>query len=141
MGIPFIGPIIDGLKSVFGLIDNLHTSDEERLNAKANLMAIYQPILLASVDLEKAQVQLQAKLTEVEAGSGHFLQWSWRPITMYTMLIICTAPYVMTTFGYPTPPDWMVEKAWQALYYGLGFIGGTRGLEKVVKVLKSKEVI
>jgi hypothetical protein len=124
---------------VFGFIDSVHTSDEERLVMKAKLMEHYQPILLASVELEKTAAEMRVKVLELEGKSDRWLVWSWRPVTMYLLLANVMVSHWAPMWGVQNAPD--ATMSWNALMMGLGFIGGTRGIEKIVRVLKAKEKI
>ncbi len=132
--IPLIGPIFEGLKSIFGFIDNVHTSDEERLALKAQLMALYQPVLEGTIKVEMQAAELRARMHEVEIKSDRILVWSLRPLMTWL------------TFGYwiAVSTNYVSGNADNAFYaFGIvaGIFSGTRGIEKVVRSLKAKELV
>lgn len=66
--------------SVGNVIDNLSTSDNEKLSAKAELTDI---VLKALNSLQNAQRDVM--ITEMK---GNWLQKSWRPLTMLTFVVL-----------------------------------------------------
>ena len=71
-------------KQVGDVVDNLFTSEEERLNARNEIFKV----------LQDAQLELQKMQTEiiVAEANGNWLQRSWRPILMlsFGFIIIYT---------------------------------------------------
>lgn len=130
-----IGGIVDGLGKVFGLVDDLHTSDEEKLTLKQNLMQMQNEILTQAIDLEKKSVEMRGKIVEAEAESEHPLTAMWRPITMLTFLALIVYSQL---FAVPIP-----EEMWTLLQLGLGGYVVGRSAEKVIpgvaRALKQKE--
>lgn len=130
-----IGGIVDGLGKVFGLVDDLHTSDEEKLTLKQNLMQMQNEILTQAIDLEKKSVEMRGKIVEAEAKSEHPLTSMWRPITMLTFLALIVYSQL---FAVPIP-----EEMWTLLQLGLGGYVVGRSAEKVIpgvaRALKQKE--
>ena len=134
------GPLsfISGLiKPVTGLIESLHTSDEERLAAKAVLLELQTGLMSQTLDYEKQLAQSQASIIVAEATANSWLTRTWRPITMLTFVALV----VWSQFtGMEIPPD-----LWFVIKIGLGGYLGGRSVEKsvegVVKVMKSKEQV
>ena len=134
------GPLsfISGLiKPVTGLIESLHTSDEERLAAKAVLLELQTGLMSQTLDYEKQLAQSQASIIVAEATANSWLTRTWRPITMLTFVALV----VWSQFtGMVIPPD-----LWFVIKIGLGGYLGGRSVEKsvegVVKVMKSKEQV
>lgn len=117
-------------KPVADTLDNLHTSEEERLEAKAKLTAVQAEVALKWMDLEKSAMDLQAKITNAEMQHGNCLSRSWRPITMLTFLGLM----VLHFFGL-TPENMspiVIEWTMEIIKWGLsGYVIG-RSAEKVV---------
>ena len=134
------GPLsfISGLiKPVTDLVDSLHTSDEERLAAKAVLLELQTGLMSQTLDYEKQLAQSQASIIVAEATANSWLTRTWRPITMLTFVALV----VWSQFtGMEIPPD-----LWFVIKIGLGGYLGGRSVEKsvegVVKVMKSKEQV
>ena len=112
------------------LIDELHTSDDERLSAKGHLLDVQAAAMQRVFDYEKEQIKGQHRIVANEAKSEHFIVAAWRPITMLTFLVLA----VGDTFGLFATP--LRDEAWTLLQLGLGgYVVGRSG-EKIAKVLK-----
>ena len=134
------GPLsfISGLiKPVSDLVDNLHTSDEERLEAKGVLLQLQTGLMAQTLDYEKQIAESQASIIVAEAQANSWLTRTWRPITMLTFVALV----VWSQFtGMEIPAD-----LWFVIKIGLGGYLGGRSVEKSVeggvKVMKSKEQV
>ena len=130
------GKIADALSGLVGLVDNIHTSDEERLTLKSDLLAIQATVITTAVDAEKELTSSRAQIITAEASSSHWLTSTWRPITMLTFLAIVVAGQFG---GTPVPPE-----MWPLLKLGLGGYVIGRSVEKtipaVLSSLKSAEL-
>lgn len=127
--------ITEGLGKVFGLVDDLHTSEEEKLTLKQGLLTIQSQIIMQSLELEMKSIEAQARIVEAEAKSEHWLTSTWRPITALAFAaIVC---YAFIT-GAEIP-----EPMWKTLQIMIGGYVVSRGAEKVIpgvtKALKSEE--
>ena len=113
-----IGPVTE-------LVDNLHTSEEERLQIKAKLFEMQTGIAKQTLDYEARLVEAQTKVITAEAQGASWMQRNWRPITMLTFLALVVAD----TFGlteFRLAPD-----AWTLLQIGLGGYVVGRSAEKI----------
>ena len=130
-----LGFISKVIEPIAGLVDKLHTSDDERLEAKAVLLQLQTSLMSQTLDYEKQIAASQRDIIVAETQANSWLTRSWRPITMLTLVAIV----VISQFtAMEVPPDlWVVIK----LCLG-GYVGG-RSVEKsvasVVKVMKAKE--
>ena len=79
MGIPIIGTIISAAKDI---IDEFHTSGEEKLTAHAKLNELQIRSNQQLLDYESKRLHEAASTIRAETGSGNWLAASWRPITM-----------------------------------------------------------
>lgn len=120
-----LSKIGDVLGGAFGLVDDLHTSDEERLALKAQLLTIQTKVVSEVIEAEKEMMQAQAKIIETEAASPHWLTSAWRPITMLTFLVLIVLAQLGVTN--PVPPE-----MWPLLKLGLGGYVIGRSLEKTI---------
>ena len=134
-----LGKILDLFKPVGKLVDDIHTSDEERLTLKAKLVELEAEAMKVALDYEKAALQVQQAAIVAEASGNSWLQRNWRPITMIVFLCLV----VLDSLGLlhaPLPPQ-----AWSLLQLGLGGYVIGRSAEKVgvsvVNSLKAKESI
>jgi len=125
------------IKPVTEMVDNLHTSDEERLEAKAVLLQLQTGLMSQTLAYEQKLAESQASIIVAEATSSSWLTTTWRPITMLTFVALI----VWSQFtGMEIPPDlWFVVKL------GLGGYLGGRSVEKsvgaITQVMKQKEQV
>ena len=114
-------------KQVGDVVDNLFTSEEERLNARNKIFKV----------LQDAQLELQRMQTEiiVAEAKGNWLQRSWRPILMlsFGFIIIYTKFISQLSTQLITPT--LEPQFWQLLEIGIGgYVIGRSG-EKIVDKL------
>ena len=118
------------VKEVGKVIDNLFTSDEERLNAKNEVFKVLQEQKL------KLQ-QLQTEIILAEAN-GNWLQRSWRPILMLSFgFIVIYVKFIAPLFNLPIPP--LEDEFWDLLQLGIGGYVVGRSVEKVAKNITIKK--
>jgi hypothetical protein len=125
----FIGEIF---KPAAKLIDDLHTSDEEKLTLKNKLTVIQNEMHSKVIDYETQLLASQSSIIIAEASGQSWMQRSWRPITMLTFLglVVCDS------FGWLASP--LAAEAWVLLQIGLGGYVTGRSIEKVAVKLKPK---
>ena len=112
------------------LVDELHTSEEERLTAKGHLLDVQAAAMQRVFDYEKEMIKGQQAVVTAEAKSEHFIVAAWRPITMLTFLVLA----VGDSLGLLATP--LKDEAWMLLQLGLGgYVVGRSG-EKIAKVMK-----
>ena len=121
--IPIIGDIFKG---IFGIIDEVHTSDEERLTIRQHMFQLQVELYTKVMDYESKIVEAQARIITAEAQSDSWIAKNWRPITMLTFLTLV----VCDTFGWL--PFRLASEAWTLLQIGLGGYVAGRSLEKIV---------
>ena len=137
---------ISGLVSpITKLVDDLHTSTEEKLLIKAELAKIQAEFATKALEYESKLFSARADIIGKEATSESTLTRTWRPITMLVFLIIIVWFVVAKSFGLPIPEEDFVTQVFSLLKLGLGgYLIGRSG-EKVVKgivtALKKKESV
>jgi hypothetical protein len=112
------------------LIDNLHTSTEEKLLIKQAIQESQLNAALQFMTYEKKLLEGQTAIVVAEAQGGSTLQRIWRPITMLTFLVLVVAD----SFGWL--PFRLAEQAWTLLQIGLGGYVVGRSVEKSMPHLK-----
>ena len=112
------------LKPITGLIDDLHTSDDERLAAKAVLRRLENEISLEMLGLERKIIEGQTSIIVAEAQSQSWLTRNWRPLTMVAFVSIVVHAYWTGT----TPPSELML----TINIGLGGYIGGRTIEAAV---------
>jgi hypothetical protein len=117
-------------KPAANLVDELHTSDEERLNAKSKMLEVQAAAMQQVFDYETQALTARANIVNSEASSGNLLASSWRPITMLTFLVLA----VGDSLGLLATP--LRDEAWMLLQLGLGgYVVGRSG-EKIAQTIK-----
>lgn len=112
------------------LIDNVHTSDEERMQLNNALAKIENDTTLKIIDYEAKLLTSQTEIIKAEANSASWIARNWRPITMLAFLLLV----VLDSFGWLPSP--LAKEAWTMLQIGLGgYVVGRSG-EKIAKVMK-----
>jgi len=112
------------------LIEDLHTSEEEKLDAKTRMLESQMALGMQVLDYEAQLMQMKSSIIVAEAQGQSWIQRSWRPITMLTFLFLVVAD----SFG--QLPFRLAGEAWTLLQLGLGgYVVGRSG-EKVVQTLK-----
>lgn len=126
--------VIDLIAGIFkpavNLVDELHTSEEERIQAKSKLLDVQAAAMQQVFEYEKEMIKGQQQIVAAEAKSDHFLTANWRPITMLTFLVLV----VGDSLGLLTTA--LGDEAWMLLQLGLGGYAVGRSGEKIAKVIK-----
>lgn len=119
--------LLSGLvEPVAKLIDDIHTSDEERLVIKSELFKMQSTLVSQVLDYEAKIVEAKSSIIVAEAQGQSGLQRNWRPITMLTFLVLVVADvFGVTTFR-------LSGEAWLLLQLGLGGYVVGRSAEKIV---------
>lgn len=112
------------IKEIGNVIDNLFTSDEERMQAKNQMLKV----------LKQQQLELQRLQTEiiVAEANGNWLQRSWRPILMLAFgFIVIYVKFLAPLFDLKIPE--LENEFWNLLQIGIGgYVIGRTG-EKIAK--------
>lgn len=112
------------------LVDELHTSTEEKLKAKGHLLDVQAAAMQRVFDYERDMLEAKSKIVHAEASSKHWLTANWRPITMLTFLTLV----VGDSLGWL--PNDLNKEAWTLLEIGLGgYVIGRSG-EKIAQIMK-----
>ena len=132
-----LGFISKVIEPVTALVDKLHTSDDERLEAKSVLLNMQTELMSQTLDYEKQIANAQRDIIVAEATANSWLTRTWRPITMLTFVALI----VISQFTGMAIPD----SLWKLIQLGLGgYLGGRsveKSVESVVKVMKQKEQV
>ena len=112
------------------VIDNLFTSDEERLAARNKIMQV-----LKEKELELQKLQTDIIIAEAK---GNWIQRSWRPLLMLSFgFIVIYNKFAAPLFGWPIPI--LEEEFWNLLQIGIGgYVVGRTG-EKMMKTYVDKK--
>lgn len=116
---------------VANLIDELHTSDEERETLRLGFTKLQNSITSQILALEGQLLQAQTSIIVAEAKSQSWIARNWRPITMLVFLVLV----VCDSFGWLASP--LAPQAWTLLQIGLGGYVAGRSLEKIIPSVKN----
>lgn len=118
------------VKPLFGMVDDLHTSDEEKGNLKIALEHLHNTMATEALKYEAAIAEYKASIIVAEAKSESWITRSWRPLTMLTfvVLIVLMSTGMMDTDALNAVPG----RLWTLLTIGIGGYMGGRSAEKIV---------
>lgn len=125
-------------KPAVELIDELHTSEEERLAKKAELLEAQATIMDRAFAFENERISTQANIIKAEAKSDSFLAKNIRPFTILVFLGLVVAYW----FGYQPPnlTQEVIQELFTIIKWGLsGYVGG-RSVEKITKTIVEAKV-
>lgn len=128
-----LGLVGEALAPAFQLIDKLHTSEAEKLEARRAVFAIQAELFGQLMAYEKTLVEGRSRIIEAEAQGQGVLQRNWRPVTMLTFLVLV----VCDAFG--LLPFRLAGDAWTLLQIGLGGYVVGRSVEKVAPGLFKRD--
>ena len=127
LGQLFSGGAADLVKGVGGVIDNLHTSKEEKLEAERKIKEI----------IANHEIEMEKNITsrwEADLKSDSWLSKNVRPLTLL-FLIVCTMLLIFIDAGalkFEVKSSW-VDLLQLVLITVIGAYFGGRSLEKVKK--------
>lgn len=81
----FIGGIF---KPAADLIDNVHTSKEEKLQLRNQLAQIEANVATKMLEFQSSLIAANAKVASAEQEHGNWLSKSWRPVVSIVMTIM-----------------------------------------------------
>ncbi|MFT2089459.1 3TM-type holin [Paraglaciecola sp. 2405UD69-4] len=109
------------------LIDEVHTSTEEKLQLQSQIKAVENELLAKVIDYENQLLKSKTDIITAEATGQSWMQRNWRPITMLTFLALV----VFDSFGWLPNP--LAKEAWTLLQIGLGGYVAGRSAEKMTQ--------
>lgn len=125
------GPVGSLVDSVGSVIDNLHTSGEEKLAAKMKLLELEQSFQRQLLEADVEWAKTQAEVLKTEIASTHWMAANWRPILMLTFTYVVAHNFVIAPIFsldvLPLPPD-----MWDLLKIGVGGYIVGRSAEKII---------
>lgn len=132
-----IGDAVGGLvKGVFGGIDSIHTSEEEKLALKATILATEAEFRIQMAKISEEIVGHQASIIKAEAASKHTLAAIWRPILMLSFGFTILYSVIAPSFGAPVVDmSGIPERFWSLMTVGIGGYVGGRTIEKVAPAI------
>jgi len=121
-------------KPAVDLVDELNTSEEERLELKKQILKIENDLQARLLEYETRLMEAQASIVRAEAQSQSWIARNWRPITMLTMLTLV----VFGSLGVFNVT--LQDEFWLLLQIGLGGYVIGRSAEKIVpQLMKNRQ--
>lgn len=136
--------IISGaIKPITELIDSLHTSKEEKEQAKAAVLGVQATLISNLLVHESEVVRAQSEVLTAEITGHSWLQRNWRPIVMLTFAFIpgwnyVLGPMLAWAFGGVMPTLELPTEMWSLLKWGVTGYIGARGAEKITQMVVTK---
>jgi hypothetical protein len=129
-----LGGITSLFKAAGGIVDELHTSEEEKLSLKNAFAELQGNVMSDVLEYQKSLNEAQANIIMAEAGGKSWIQRSWRPVTMLTFVGIV----LMRWFGLTAEVPEAVEVELMSLIkIGLGGYVAGRSVEKITETASS----
>lgn len=136
--------IIDLIGSLFqpavDLVDEVHTSDEEKEQLQNQLFELQSTVMSKVMEYESKTLDAKASIIKAEAQGTSWLQRNWRPILMLSIVAIVVNNYIL--FPYLSMfTDKVVmlnlpDKLFTLMTVGVGgYVAGRSG-EKIMKAYK-----
>jgi hypothetical protein len=118
------------------LIDDVHTSTDEKLAAKAQLMLIQAEAVSKALEYEKQIAGMQRDIIVAETKTDSWLTRTWRPIVMLSLAGSALAYWFGLTptdpvTGLSTIPLEIVNRMFSLVQLGVGGYIAGRSVEKV----------
>lgn len=129
------GPATGLVDAVGGVIDNLHTSDDEKNKAREALVALERDFNLAVLDADREWVKAQASVVKAEVASESWLARNWRPILMLVFTYIILHNYVIAPL-FSVPATEIPPNMWDLIKLGVGGYVIGRTTEKLLPQTK-----
>src|SRR3972149_6453570 len=121
------------LKPAFDLVDQLHTSEAEKLVLRAQMLNAQQDFEVQLYEAETVRLQSQHAVQIAEQDRGNAISRSWRPVVglafVLQMFLIYGVPALKGTVASVALPD----EYWYANMAILGVAIAGRSAEKIAK--------
>lgn len=139
-----IGAVLGFVSNIFApaadLVDKIHTSDEEKLGMKAQLMQIQASLVAKMQEYETALLEAKSKIITAEANSQSVIARNWRPVTMLCFVASIMGHWFGLTPDTLTPET--VDNMFLLVQIGLGgYVVGRSGekmAKSVAQIIKDK---
>ncbi len=128
--------VSDVIKPITGLIDKVHTSDEEKLELQKDIKKIEAELSFKLLDYQKELIQAQSKIITAEAQGESWLQRNWRPVVMLTLVGLVVSYFFGLAPEYLINNPDIVEELFSIVKIGLGGYVIGRSAEKGIREWK-----
>ena len=128
--------VSDVIKPITGLIDKVHTTDEEKLELQKDIKKIEAELSFKLLDYQKELIQAQSKIITAEAQGESWLQRNWRPLVMLTLVGLVVSYFFGLAPEYLINNPDIVEELFSIVKIGLGGYVIGRSAEKGIREWK-----
>ena len=133
-----LGFIRDIFKPASDIIDELNTSEEEKLKLRNELVRLQNQVtekqlelMSKQIDLDRQVIESQTKMMIAESQSDSWLAKNWRPITMLTFLGLI----VLYSLGWIQLQEYFAKEFMLLVQIGLGGYVIGRSAEKALPAI------
>lgn len=128
---------------VADLIDNLHTSKEEKGQIELAMTGALSSAAEKVMEYETKLAEAQSKIIIAEAQGQSWLQRNWRPLTMLTFVFVIAWNYIASplcawAFGSTIPVLDLPGGLWTTIQLGLGGYIAARSGEKITTAIVNR---
>ena len=128
----------DLVETIFGGIDSLSTTEEEKLALKAQILAAQSAATIRMAEIESAIISEQSAIIQAEATGHSWLQRNWRPLVMLEFAFIIGWNYIAVPIFGMTEAT-LDPQMWTLMKIGMGGYVFGRSVEKTAKIWKNGE--
>jgi tRNA G37 N-methylase TrmD len=121
-----IGEVLD---RILGKVDDLATSDEERMQLRNEIEALRLDFARQMLDAELEVTRKRAEIIQSEAKGESWIQRNWRPVTALTFLVLI----VLHHLGVLSIA--ITDQMWDLLQIMIGGYVVSRGIEKAAPAI------
>lgn len=128
------GIVSDAIKPITDTIDDVHTSEEEKMKAKKAIKEVENELTSKMIEVQKQELKAQKEIIVAEA-KGSWLQRNWRPILMLTIVAIVANNYIIYPYLSMFTDNVVIldlpSKLWNLMLVGVGGYVGSEGAKEV----------
>ena len=133
------GFVKEMIKPFTKMIDDITTTEEEKLQLKNKLQEIENSLAVSIMKHEEEQIKAQRDIIVAEIKSG-WLTRNWRPILMISITAIVVNNYILYPYLSMFTEKAIIldlpDKLWNLMTIGVGGYIASRGGEKIIEKLK-----
>ena len=118
------------------LVDELHTSEEEKQAAKQKIFQLQSELFTQALDYEKNLIKAKADIVKAEAQGQSWIQSNWRPITMMFFLVLIGLYWFGLAPQYLIDNPDLVDSLFDLIKIGLGGYVVGRSAEKIAPAIR-----
>jgi hypothetical protein len=123
-------PIAKLVKGVGDIIDNVSTTEEEKLTKKNELTSLVNEFQSKVLEHEVEMAKQQASVILAEANGKSWLQRNWRPLLMVVFMAILVNNMILLPYVPGVQPLEFPAQFWVLLTVGVGGYIGARTYDK-----------